>query len=201
MSNVVDQVLSHLDDQRIAAIAAQLGTDPQQARTAIEQAIPLIVGKLGVNASAPGGADVLHNVLTNDHAGVDIGGLLGGLLGGGGNNAGGIGGAILGHIFGNSQDAANHGLGQTSGLGSQNAAQLMAILAPIVMAVLGNMTQRQGLSPGGLGGVLAQTTQQIQQQGSLGGGLLEAVLGHGGGSQIDVSHLLQGALGSLFSRR
>lgn len=208
MSGIVDQVMAHLDDQHIAAIANQLGTDPAQARVAIEQAVPLIVGKLGMNASTPGGADVLHNVLSNDHAGVDIGGLLGGLLGGGsmGNagsvgGMGGMGGAILGHIFGGSQNAANQGLGQTTGLGTQNAGQLMAILAPIVMAVLGNMTQRQGITPGGLGGILSQATQQIQQQGGVGGGLLSAVLGHDGSGQLDVSHLLQGALAGMFSRR
>lgn len=203
MTNLVDQVMSHLDDQHIGAIASQLGTDPAQARVAIEQAVPLIVGKLGMNASTPGGADVLHNALTNDHAGVDIGGMLGGLLGGGTNAGGmsGMGGAILGHIFGNSQTAANQGLGQTTGLGTQNAGQLMAILAPIVMAVLGNMTQRQGLSPGGLGGMLGQATQQIQQQGGLGGGLLQAVLGHSGSGQVDVSHLVQGALAGMFSNR
>jgi hypothetical protein len=213
MSGLVDQVMAHLNDQNVAAIASQLGTDPAQARVAIEQAVPLIVGKLGANASTPGGADVLHNALTNDHAGVDIGGLLGGLLGGGsmggpggigggiGGGMGGMGGAILGHIFGGNQNAANQGLGQTTGLGTQNASQLMMILAPIIMGVLGNMTQRQGLSPGGLGGMLGQATQQIQQQGGVGGGLLSAVLGHGGGGQLDVSHLLQGALAGMFSRR
>ena len=203
MSTLVDQVMAQLDDQHISAIANQIGTDPAQARVAIEQALPLIVGKLGVNASAPGGADVLHNALTNDHAGVDIGGLLGGLLGGSGamGSNSGMGGAILGHIFGNQQNVANQGLGQTTGLGSQNAGQLMAILAPLVMGVLGNMTQRQGISPGGLGGMLGQATQQIQQQGGLGGGLLDAVLGHSGTGQIDVSHLLTGALAGMFSRR
>ena len=87
------------------------------------------------------------------------------------------------------------GFGHVTGLGQQNAGQLMAILAPVVMAALANHVQRGGVTPGGLGGMLGQQSQQIQQQGGMLGGLLNAVLGHGGGN-LDLSGLIQGA-GSL----
>jgi len=51
---------------------------------------------------------------------------------------------------------------------------------------------------GGLGGMLAQEGQQIQQQGGLAGGLLGSVLNHSGGN-LDLSHLIQGAGGLLSS--
>ena len=109
---------------------------------------------------------------------------------------------FLGHVFGGNQNAANQGLGQVTGIGQQNAGQLMAILAPMVMAALANHVQNQGLNPGGLGGLLTQQSQQIQQGGGLVGGLLNAVLSHGGGN-LDLSHLVQGAGGLLgaFARR
>ncbi len=74
----------------------------------------------------------------------------------------------------------------------------MAILAPIVMAALANHVQSQG---GGLGNVLAQESQQIQQRGGLVGGLLSAVLNHGGGGNMDLSNMLGGVLGSLGRRQ
>ena len=193
MSGLVDTVMSNLGDAQIAAIAGQLGTDPGQARAAIEHALPLIVGGMAQNASTPQGAQALNTAL-GDHAGSDIGSILGNVLAGGGS---GIGGAILGHIFGNKQDAANQGLGQTTGLGQQNAGQLLAILAPIVMGILANHAQNQNLGAGGLGSMLGHESQQIQQQGGLAGGLLNAVLGHSGGN-MDLSGLLKGA-GSLLS--
>src|SRR6185312_10159924 len=99
------------------------------------------------NASTPQGASALNNAL-GQHAGLDMGSVLGSVLGGGGS---GIGGSILGHIFGANRAAANQGLGQATGLGQQNAGQLLAILAPIVMAALANHAQSQGsLNPGGL---------------------------------------------------
>lgn len=225
MSELVDNVMAHLDDGQINAIASQIGTDPASARTAIEHALPLIVGGMANSASTPEGADALHSAL-GEHAGFSVsdvlsgvlgrgantqapsggglGGMLGGMFGGasGASNTG-IGGAILGHIFGNNTNVANQGLGQTTGLGTQNAGQLLAILAPIVMSVVANMAQKQNLSPGGLGSVLGQQSQQIQQQGGIGGGLLNAVLGHNGSGGIDLSQLIAGAGGllSAFNRR
>ena len=201
MGTLVDSVMGNLSEAQIAAIATKLGTDPVQARNAIEHALPLIVGGMAQNASTPQGANALHNAL-GEHAGFNISDVLSGVLSGSGGGASGIGGAILGHIFGGNQAAANQGLGQTTGLGQQNAGQLMAILAPIVMSALANPAQTRGLSPGGLGGMLGQESQQIQQRGGLAGGLLSAVLGHQGG-HLDLSHLLQGAGGllSAFTRR
>jgi hypothetical protein len=197
MSGLVDNILSHLDDAQIGAIAAQIGTDPAQARNAIEQALPLIVGHLAQNASTPQGAGALNNAL-GEHAGFNISDVLNGVLSGSASGQG-IGGAILGHIFGGNQTAANQGLGQVTGLGQQNSAQLMAILAPIVMAALANHAQSQGTGAGGLGGLLAQEAQQIRQGSGVAGGLLNAVLNHGGGN-MDLSGMLGGVLGS-FGRR
>jgi hypothetical protein len=192
MSSVVDTVLAHLGDPQLAQIAAQLGVSPDQARVAVEHAVPLIVGGMAQNAATQSGADDLHNAL-GDHAGQSISDVLGSVLGGGGASS--LGGSILGHVFGGNRDAADQGLGHVTGLGQQNAGQLMAILAPIVMAALANHVQRGGVTPGGLGGMLGQQSQQIQQQGGVLGGLLNAVLGHGGGN-LDLSGLIQGA-GSL----
>jgi hypothetical protein len=144
--------------------------------------------------STPQGADALNNAL-GEHAGFKISDVLSGMLNGSGNGQG-VGGAILSHIFGGNQNAANQGLGQVTGLGPQNSGQLMAILAPIVMTALANRAQTQGAGAGGIGGMLAQEAQQIQQRGGVAGGLLNAVLNHGGGN-MDLSNVLGGVLGSF----
>ena len=198
MADLSSEVLSHLDQAHIQAIAAQLGVDPTQAQNAIQQAMPLLIGGLAKNASTGQGADVLHSVL-GDHAGNSVAGILGSVLGGGGQTGGTAGGmAILGHIFGSRQDQAAQGLGQASGIGSQNAGQLLAILAPVVMGVLGNMSQRQGMSASGLGGVLGQEAQRIGQSGA--GGLLGAVLDQDGDGKLGISDLLKMGEGLLGAR-
>lgn len=114
---------------------------------------------------------------------------------------GGIGGAILGHIFGNRRGQAEQGLGQTTGLGGVNAGQLMAMLAPIVMAVLARMNQNRSLGPGGLSDMLGQETQRTREAGGIGGGLLGAVLDRDGDGDVDLSDLLSVGGGLLAGRR
>ena len=194
MSDLTNQVMGHLDDQRIQAIAQQLGVDPSQAQSAIQQAMPLLIGGLARNAQTDDGAGALHSAL-GDHAGSDVGSILGSVLGGGGL---GNGGAILGHIFGARQDQAAQGLGQQTGLGAQNAGQLLAILAPVVMGVLGNMSQRQGMNASGLGSVLGQEAQRIG--GSHAGGLLGAVFDQDGDGRFGLGDVLKMGEGLLGNR-
>jgi len=194
MSDLTNQVMGHLDDQRIQAIAQQLGIDPAQAESAIQQAMPLLIGGLARNAQNDAAA--VHSAI-GDHAGSDVGSILGRVLGGGGgglNN----GMAILGHIFGARQDQAAQGLGQQTGLGQQNAGQLLAILAPVVMGVLGNVSQRQGMSASGLGSVLGQEAQRIG--GTHAGGLLGAVFDQDGDGKFGLGDVLKMGEGLLGNR-
>lgn len=219
MSGLADAVMAQIGDHEIDAIAQRFGMSTGQAQAAIQQTLPLMVGAMARNASTPQGAQALHTAL-GDHADTDLGGLLGGLLGGstpgggfgsladavlgglgsspppaprgGGMDSGlgGIGGAILGHIFGNRRGQAEQGLGQTTGLGGANAGQLMAMLAPIVMAVLARMNRQSGLSPGDLGDLLGSETRRTREAGGIGGGLLGAVLDRDGDGDVDLSDLL-----------
>ena len=217
MSDLTSAIFAQMDQGHIESIAGQLGIDPAQASDAIQQALPLLMGGLARNATSPQGANALHSALERDHAGVDIGGLLGSVLGGGGNSrgggglgdvlgsvlgggtsagaGGGMGGAILGHIFGARRDQAARGLGQTSGLGGAGAAQLLAMLAPIVMAALGNMTKKQGLDANALSGMLGQENHRLQQSGV--GGLLSGVLDSDGDGEISMGEMLQAGAGLL----
>lgn len=219
MSGLVDAVMAQIGDNEIDAIAQRFGMSTGQAQAAIEQTLPLMVGAMAKNASTPQGAQALHTAL-GDHADADLGGLLGGLLGGGQSGGGlgsladavlgslggspsppprgggidsglgGVGGAILGHIFGNRRGQAEQGLGQTTGLGGANAGQLMAMLAPIVMAVLARMNRQNGMSPGDLGDLLGGETRRTREAGGIGGGLLGAVLDRDGDGDVDLSDLL-----------
>jgi hypothetical protein len=138
------------------------------------------------------------------------GGLLGGVLGavlGGGDTSGARasdplsdGAAILGHIFGARQPRVAQGVGQVGGLDGSQSSRLLAMLAPIVMAVLARMMQNRGGDAGALGGLLGGEAREVRQQD---GGLLGAVLDRDGDGDVDLSDLLQNGqlLGGLFGRR
>lgn len=186
--DLISQVLRSLGPDAVQSIAGQIGAPPQQTASAVEVALPMILGAMGRNAAQPGGADAIHSALQRDHSSLDIGSVLGSVLGGGGDGAG-----ILGHVLGGKQNNAATGVSQASGLGKGQAMQLMMMLAPIVMAYLGNRSRQQGMDSQGLGGLLGQQTQQISSAGGIGGTLMNAVLDKDGDGDVDFSDILAAA--------
>ncbi|MBN9428905.1 MAG: DUF937 domain-containing protein [Burkholderiales bacterium] len=193
---LADELFAQLQGNPLQQISAQLGVDSAQAQQAVGAALPLLLGALGRNAGQPQGAQALFGALQRDHANTDLGGVLAAALGGGGG-----GGSILDHIFGQRQQRAELGLGQATGLGGQQASNLLQILAPIVMSFLAQRFSQGGAGAGGLADALGAERQRTSQQGGLGGGLLGAVLDQDGDGKVDLGDLLKLGTGLLGPRR
>ena len=153
MSSIFDQVRQQLDPDSIQQMSNAIGADPSSTQKAISMALPALLGGLSQNAAQPQGAAALDNAL-NAHDGSILGNL-GGLLGGAGGG-GGIGGKILGHILGSKRGPVEQGVGKASGLDAAQVAQLMAMLAPIIMGVLGRMKKNKQIDANALPTVLNQ---------------------------------------------
>ena len=196
---LTQELLSQLQGAPLQQLSRQLGTDPAQTGNAVAAALPLLLGALGRNSAQPQGAETLFGALQRDHSGgMDIGTVLGAVLGGGGSRQT-DGSAILGHILGGGQPRAAQGLGQATGLGSGQAMQLMAMLAPIVMSFLAKRSATQGLDAGGLGQLLGQERSQVRQQ--AGGGVLDSLLDQDGDGDVDASDLLNLGMGLFGGKR
>lgn len=198
MTDLTQALMGALDPGAVQRMGQQLGLDPKHTEGAIQAALPLLLGAMGRNASDPQGAQSLHRAATRDHAGLDFGDVLGSVLGGQGQQAG---TAILGHIFGARQQRASTGLGKIAGLDGAQASQLLAMLAPLVMNMLGKQTQQRDLGAGGLGDLLGGAVRSAQ-----GGSpdLVSAVLDRDGDGDVDFADLMQaggGLLGSMFGKR
>ncbi|WP_064750156.1 DUF937 domain-containing protein [Lysobacter antibioticus] len=197
-ASLTDDLLNQLQGQPLAQLGSQLGLSGPQTQSAVGAALPLLLGALGRNASQPQGAEALFGALQRDHAGgggsgLDLGSVLGAVLGGGGGRQT-DGAGILGHIFGGREEAAAQGLGQSTGLGGNQASALLKMLAPIVLSYLAQRMLSGGnqaaASPQQLGQVLGQEHQRIQQQDAT-SGLLGAVLDQDGDGQLGLGDLLK----------
>ena len=73
--SLIDAVMSELDAGHVRGVAQRLGIPEEQARGAIEHALPLLVGAMARQSATPDGAQALHGAL-DAHAGLDVGGLL-----------------------------------------------------------------------------------------------------------------------------
>jgi hypothetical protein len=164
MTSILESVQQQLGPSTIQQMSQSLGADPKSTSSAISMALPALLGALSHNASNPQGAAALDNAL-NDHDGSildNLGGLLGGAA------AGGIGGKILGHILGAKRGTVEQGVGKASGLNAQQVGQLLVMLAPIVMGVLGRAKQKSGLDASNLPNVLQQSVQGQSPFGDIG---------------------------------
>ena len=172
MANLLDLLNGHLDENVIDQLSNQLGgADRQQTTTATQGIVSTLLSGLARNASTPEGAASLNNALERDHDGGLLGNLMG-MLGGGGRQPAPEqsramnGPGILDHILGDRQGGAVDMISKMSGLDSSKIGNLMTMLAPMVMSLLGQQKQQQGLDGEGIAGLLTNTVNQKREAGN-----------------------------------
>jgi hypothetical protein len=139
-----------------------LGANPTATNSAIQMALPMILSGLAKNAQQPAGAEELTNALQQDHSGGILNNLNNYLNNPNSNE--GIG--ILGHIFGGKQGGATKQVSEQSGLDIGQVAQLLIVLAPIVMGYLGKKRQQENLDANGVSQFLGEQQEQMQATGN-----------------------------------
>ncbi len=201
MSGILDGLMQELGGGGLEAIAGKLGVNSGQAQTALQSALPMLLGALANNSANPEGAQALHAALQQHATAAPVQQQVQQATQNPGANTEGA--AILGHILGQKQDAATQGISHISGLDAGSAGALMGMLAPVVMGYLGRHAQQANLDPGQLASSLGQQASAIQNSGGAAGSLIDAVLGHSGSGKLDLSGLLSAGaniLGSLTKR-
>ena len=176
----------------VEQISQTAGLDQSATNSVIQAALPAILGGLANNTATPGGAESLNNALEQNHNGSlldNLGGLGSMIFGGDAQSAPppqADGGGILGHIFGNSQGQVAQQVSNQTGVSTGQVAQILMMLAPIVMSYLGRQKQQQGVDAGGLGGLIGGLLGgQSAAAGGIGGfasGILDR---DGDGSSVD----------------
>lgn len=194
MNDLMQSIVAQLSGAPMAQLGSQLGTDSRTTQNAVQAALPLLLGALAKNSAASGGADALAGALDRDHDGSildDIGGFLAG-------GASSDGAAILGHILGKREPTVEAGIGKATGMQTGQTAQLLQMLAPIVLGYLGRQKQQQGMNAGMLGELLGAQSKQAQAQNPALGALASLLDKDDDGSIVDD---LGGMLGSFLSGR
>ena len=187
--------------QALPLMMGALGNQAQQGGQGAA-GIASMLGALGGGqggSQAGGLGDILGGLLggSGNAAGGGLAGALGGLVGsvlGGGQSAGstsaGNAGDLLATVFGNQGSArAAEGLGQSTGLGTQGAGNLLGMLLPIVMSFLSQRFLQGGNGTQQLDQALANERQQLNNQGA--GGALASLLDQHGDGKLDMNDLVK----------
>jgi hypothetical protein len=168
---IMQMIMGMFGPSLVAQLAQRLNVDPATVERALVIAIPLLLAALAHNASSQQGATSLHGALTRDHSGSTLQNLDQVLA----NPQTTDGEKIIKHVFGDQASNVAQNLTQQTGL---DGGQLLQTLAPIVMGVLGQQTQQQGLDPNGLATTL-QHEAPVKEDGGGIMGMLGRLLGIG----------------------
>lgn len=179
---LIDQLLQQLSGAPTEQISTQLGVDQSTATKAITSALPVILGGLAKNSQTQDGASAITGALDRDHDGSILDDLVGFAM----QSSQGNGDGILGHVFGTNRPKAEAAVEKSSSMSGAQVAQLMAILAPIVMAYLGKKKRESNLDASGMARELqAESQRHGPEDTSLVGMVSKMLDSDGDGSALD----------------
>ncbi|MCE2799589.1 MAG: DUF937 domain-containing protein [Planctomycetaceae bacterium] len=144
--NLMDLVKTAINTSGVAdQIGSAVGLEKSKTNSAIEAAIPVLLGGLMKKASTPTGASELSNIFKKQDAEPSILDNLGSLVSGGANSKLlGLGTSLLPMLLGSSQASIVSVLMKLLGLGDKSVLGLLGSLAPIVMGVVGKQAKSAG---------------------------------------------------------
>ncbi len=199
----MDLIKGQLTDTVMDQISGKLGADRKQTDIATDNILATLIEGLTKNTQEQSGIEGLSNALEKDHDGSLLDNLHD-LIDGKAqqtNPRAANGAGILKHILGGNQGNIVNVISGLSGLGAGKTGNLMTMLAPIVLQMLGKQKRQQNLDTGGLANILAGTLNQTRQtQGGASGGILKSLLDRDGDGSIvdDVAGMV---IGKLFGRK
>jgi hypothetical protein len=202
--NIMDMLQGQLSGGLVDQLSQQIGgADREQTATAASGIVTTLISALARNASSEDGAAALSNALDRDHDGGILDNLMGMLSGNvqPQNERAANGTGILNHILGDRQNGVSNMVSQMSGLNNNQTSQLMTMLAPVVMGMLGKTKRENGLDVGGLASLLNGTVSQ-QQNSNPTMALVTSFLDSDGDGSImdDVANMGMKFLGGLFKK-
>jgi hypothetical protein len=212
MATILDLLNSDMGKTLINGTSQQLGQDKAKTTTALNAALPLLLGAMKNNAKTPEGATGLLSALGNEKHGGGILDNLGDILGGNSIDEDVLqdGAGILRHVFQGKEQNVASAVSKSSGMDAGSAMNTLKVAAPVVMGLLGKETrQRNVADQNGIGDLLSGLLGGGgQQEESLVTRLLDAdndgsviddvagmLLNGGGGKKGGMGGLLSGLLG------
>ncbi len=167
MAGILDLLNSDIGQMLINGTSQQLGQDKAKTTSAMNAALPLLLGAMKNNAKTPEGASGLLSALGNNKHEGGILDNLGDILGGNSIDEDVMqdGAGILGHVFQGKEQNIASAVGKSSGLDAGSAMNTLKVAAPVLMGLLGKESRQQNIADQNgieslLGGLLGGRGQQ-----------------------------------------
>lgn len=197
--HILPTILELMSGSASKDISGKTGLTSTQVTTAATIALPLLIQAMSKNTKDEQGAESLAKAVQKDHDGSIL------------SNLGDYiqksdfseGNSILKHLIGSNKDGIAAAVGKMAGIDEQKSTQILAILAPIVLGVLGQYMKKQKLSPQELAANLAEEETEVQQSAPDAANLFRSLIDTNGDGQVadDVLKIGGQLLGAFLKNR
>ena len=182
----LSSIASLLSGGGISTIAKTVGAEESNVQSAIGAALPALISGMQKNVSTESGASSLAKALS-DHSGDSTSNIASFL-----NNVDlSDGSKIVSHILGSSNTSTTNAIAKQSGLSSSKVSQILSMIAPLLLSLIGKKNTNGDSSSAGLGSLLGSI---LGGSSSDLGGLASAASGLFGGSSNKSSSKKDGGL-------
>lgn len=160
-ANLISSIAQVLGSNVIARIASSLGIDRSQADKAVQAGVPGLLAAIMSLVSRPDGASALNGAIAQQQPALlsNLSNVVGGPTQ---NSLIDSGMSTLNSLLGSSTTSLlTNAVGQYVGLGGNASKNLLGLLAPVVMGVLGQEQRKNGLDANGLADLLESQKDNI----------------------------------------
>ncbi|MDD3520951.1 MAG: DUF937 domain-containing protein [Actinomycetota bacterium] len=159
MTSMIESVLGMLTGDILGNVSKQIGMPEEKTQQVLPDVIALITSALAKNSSNKRGAQALSKALAKDHDGS----LLNNIIDYIGNYMNGDGDGILKHVLGGNRTAAESVISKKTGIDTGTIGNLLTMVAPLIMGILGKTQKQQGFDFGGLADILKSEQKQAKE--------------------------------------
>ena len=150
MDNLIELVGQQITPDVLSQLAGVAGESQGATQSAVNAAVPSLLGSMLSSGATPAGAGQLLEMLTSQPSSDDLVGNLAGMLGGQDSNQAmmQMGSSMLSGLMGDQSSGIFDLISNVAGIKKGSASSIMALLAPVVMGMV--KKQLTGQSGGGL---------------------------------------------------
>lgn len=162
-TNLIDTVSTVMTPEVISKVSSLIGETPAKTQQAIGTVIPTLAGVACNEASTPGGASRLFNLINNTTLPSDLHSNLAGLLGGGGATERLVktGSGVISSLLGDRAGAVANVIANSAGIQFSSASTLLNLAAPLFLGILGRHLTSNGIAASGLSSLLSSHREDI----------------------------------------
>jgi hypothetical protein len=158
--NILNMIREQISPETLGQISKSVGESPEGTKSALEQALPALLGSAASEAASPKGATDLFSSITREAPKLgSLSGILGSL---GGTGGGGPGASFVSSLLGPKMNMVRDFISGRAGIRTESGTSLLGMAGSLLIGALGKQMMTQKLDVAGFGQLLRSQIPHLQ---------------------------------------